>query len=615
MLVLAWALGVLGIILAIAWPDLARAADPPASPTAADSSAERLRQAKDLFRKGVTLLDAGDVERALDYFQRSRAAVPSAPNTTNAAICLEELGRYDEALEVYEELLLKFSADLDPEDRKNLGPKMAFLRAKLGAIDLSSNVDGLVVIDRRPRGKLPFSAPVRVIGGDKHVVRVFKDGYESFETTVDVPAGATRALEAKLAPLAGAGLLRVEDPASEGFEVFVDGARVGTIPWEGTVDLGRHVIWTRKGERGSAPSTIVVLRGQTALVRPAAGDLGAPVTIAISPPTAELLLGDVPLGVRAWEGRLPAGAYVITGSEEGYGSERARLIVPPAQAPGVSLRLRLTMDPDHPRWPHAVVGHPFIEAIGGYAAGGTLHADAERLCPAACAEADPRLARFPRSLRDPHDPTVFGGLAAVRGGYRFRMGLAPELVAGYLGLGLRFTRFREASFYSRASQQSYPVAYTLDDRLSLGGPFLGVGGSFRMPIRPPFALVARTTAGILVARVTDPITGTASAGGDRAEIQVEARDQAILSAMPFVLPELGGELATGSFRLGLSLGVGFFPRLGPRFDHPEIGVAPSCSASRPDAVGCAPGSAIAAGERAYGAFSLWLGQVSLGYVF
>ena len=70
----------------------------------------------------MTLLQANDVERALAYFLRSRAEQASAKNTGNAAICLSRLGRYDEALEMYEELLLRFSGDLDAEDRATLGP-------------------------------------------------------------------------------------------------------------------------------------------------------------------------------------------------------------------------------------------------------------------------------------------------------------------------------------------------------------------------------------------------------------------------------------------------------------------------------------------------------------
>src|SRR5512133_1763754 len=197
-------------------------------------AASALALAKDLFRKGVVLLQANDVERALAYFLRSRDAQASAKNTGNAAICLSRLGRYDEALEMYEELLVHFSADLDAEDRATLVPAMTALRDEVGAVDLSANVDGLVVIDGRARGKLPFSAPVRVLGG-RHTIRIFKDGYVAYEARVDVPLRATIAVDARLSPLSGAGLLRVDDPANAGFEVHVDGAVVGLVPWEGTL--------------------------------------------------------------------------------------------------------------------------------------------------------------------------------------------------------------------------------------------------------------------------------------------------------------------------------------------------------------------------------------------
>jgi hypothetical protein len=44
--------------------------------------------------------DAGDSERALDFFIRSRELYPSPQNTINVALCLTELQRYDEALEL-----------------------------------------------------------------------------------------------------------------------------------------------------------------------------------------------------------------------------------------------------------------------------------------------------------------------------------------------------------------------------------------------------------------------------------------------------------------------------------------------------------------------------------
>src|SRR5262245_1540489 len=72
----------------------------PATDATASAACERLAEAKRWFRQGNALREAGDYERALEFYQRSRALVASAPNTINAAFCLDRLGRYDEALEL-----------------------------------------------------------------------------------------------------------------------------------------------------------------------------------------------------------------------------------------------------------------------------------------------------------------------------------------------------------------------------------------------------------------------------------------------------------------------------------------------------------------------------------
>jgi hypothetical protein len=166
-------------------------------------AAERLKEAKDLFRKGVTLLQAGDVEAALAYFLRSRDAMPSSQNTVDAAICLERLGRYDEALEMYEELVTTFRNDLDDNDRATIGPAMAAVRQKLGTVRVIANVEGMVYLDGRPRTKLPLSVPIRATGG-RHLLRIVKEGFATYERWIDVTVGQETVVLAELASSAKA---------------------------------------------------------------------------------------------------------------------------------------------------------------------------------------------------------------------------------------------------------------------------------------------------------------------------------------------------------------------------------------------------------------------------
>ena len=78
---------------------------------------EKLAKAKEYFRKGVLLYEAEDYERALEHFQASLSTYPSVANTINTALTLDKLGRFDEALALYEKTLVDFEDDLEDDDR------------------------------------------------------------------------------------------------------------------------------------------------------------------------------------------------------------------------------------------------------------------------------------------------------------------------------------------------------------------------------------------------------------------------------------------------------------------------------------------------------------------
>ena len=201
-----------------------------------------LEAATDFFRKGNAEMDAGNHERALEFFQQSRAQVPSIANTNNAALALEKLGRLDEALELYEHLLSAFATRLTSEERTAISNKVAALRGQIGTLEVSASVDGILVIDGKKRGTVPLAAPLRVLPGP-HVVRVIKDGYSPAEATVSVVAGQSARVDLKLEALTAVGRLQVTDASgAAGVEVLVDGAPVGQTPWEGSLGPGRHLV-------------------------------------------------------------------------------------------------------------------------------------------------------------------------------------------------------------------------------------------------------------------------------------------------------------------------------------------------------------------------------------
>jgi hypothetical protein len=554
----------------------------------------KLEKAKELHKKGLKLLEAGDVERALAFFRQSRDVVPSAPNITNIAICLQRLGRYDEALETYELLLTEYADGLDAEDRGAIAPTMKELRGKVGSVFVSANVPGTVVIDGRERGELPLSQPIRVLGG-KRVVRVLAPGYLTFETTVDVAVKETLKVDAKLERLANVGLVRVEASTELAAVVVIDGSEVGTVPWEGPVAVGKHVVQVVAGDRGSALHELTVNDGQIALARPELLPLGPDQRVTVEPRTATITIDGIALGNGTWIGRLPLGDHTITASERGYHTAtrdiKSRPIVTPQD-----LALKLKIDSEHPRWPKPEESGDFwMDAYAGYAGSPSLGGDASSLCPDACNGS----------------VAAHGGLAGLRAGYRFPIRLSLELGAGYALFGSFFTRDVPSSF---GASGQYPITYRIDDSVVVRGPYVAPSVSYRQPLLDWLSLEGRATLGVMFAAVSDDYDAQAVAGQTTSGTIVAQRDLARTVTI-FVAPEVGAVAEAGPIDIGLSLAVPIFPLEGPALDNGPIAPNTDPDDENPGAAGNAPVSTLTSGERAWDTFVMFSPQLSAGYTF
>jgi len=553
----------IALLLSLLAPSLARAED-------------ALAEAKELFRRGVELFEAGDLETALDFFRRSRARFASMQNTLDMAICLEALGREDEALEAYDEAIAAFGKDLSDAERANIARKVRALRAKVGAIDIASNVNGAVVIDGRDRARLPLATPIRVTAGT-HVVRVIKDGFVTFETTIDVGAGERVSIDAKLAPLTTMGGLRVEDSGTSGADVVVDGVVVGAAPWEGTLGLGTHVVWTRKGDVGSAPTRAVVLQGQTALLRLRSAKLGAVASVSVRPASATIALGGLVVGRGRWDAALPAGHYEIDVSEDGYFARHAKFDVVEAGAP-FRADFALEVDGDHPRWGARNPGHFVFGFFGGGGLSPSLGSGSEASCKSHCTRHN-----YPGGV-------IFG----LRGAYELPPRISIEGAGGYLFLGSSLAR--------QVSAQGASLA--LDDEARVSGFWLSAGLSYRVSLPAGWELRPRAHAGFIIAHSTDPVTGTATLAGETApRAIVVAGDTGVAHSTPFfALTEIGLERAWGAWRFGAAVSTFFLPVPGPPSTHGNV------------AIQGAGTSAVLAGERTYGSFVVLMPQLSVSYV-
>ncbi len=553
---------------------------------------ERLTAAKDLFRQGVAVFEAGDVERALEYFRRSRALYPSGKNLTNAAICLDRLGRYDEALELYEEVVAKYLADVEGE-KEAITRALGSLRAKVGSLVVSSNVEGSLVIDGRPRGKLPLTTPLRLLPG-RHLVRIIKDGYMTRESPVEIAAGATTQLDAPLTALVASGGLRVQAIGTPDAEVVIDGAVVGSSPWEGTLSPGVHVVQTRTAQKGSRLLRTTVIAGQTTLTRMEMNALGPYVHVDTVPASAALFIDGIEVAKGKWEGVLPAGKHVMEASEEGYWRKRQSADLETNVGPSKRVELVLDVDRKHPRWPQPPTGHFWVGAAAGWAVAPRIHSDAEKACTDNC-------------------DWAMGGLVEARGGYEFPNRISAELMAGYLSMRSQSTRHIDGSVSSE--QGTHPITWTLDDAVRLKGALVGAGTSMAVPVMGDLWLRPRGSVGIMFAWVSDAVQGHASTGGEPSRAYIEGAGQAAQATTIFVMPEVQLEKRVGNWRFGAALAALWIPQRGPKLSFGRAVVPPNCSRDNPSAVGCAENAQLLSSERAYGAFIAVMPRIGAQLLF
>lgn len=91
-----------------------------------------------------------------------------------------------------------------------------------------------------------------------HTLRVERDGYRPYESTLDVVAGRASSVEVRLEPIKGAALVITDEP---GALIHVDGAPFGFTPAVLSLPIGDHVI--RLSRRGYVPrERPVVIRAE-----------------------------------------------------------------------------------------------------------------------------------------------------------------------------------------------------------------------------------------------------------------------------------------------------------------------------------------------------------------
>jgi hypothetical protein len=270
-----------------------------------------LAEAKRHFDIGFELVDRHAWDAALAELLRSYELHPTAAALKDVAICRRELGRFDEALDAYEQVLARFGAELSADERRAVDADVARIMRFVGALDVTSDPPALVFVDDRERGATPLAHAIRVTVGTRHV-RVVKDGYAPFEAAVIVShdESATR-VAAKLAVVSRLGRLRVTKRTAPPFDVLVDGAVVGRTPWEGQLAVGTHAVSIRHGDHGTIAREVDIGTGTTTDLALEPRVLDGALRIEPTPSDARVIVDGTRVSQGAWSGELPSGEHRV----------------------------------------------------------------------------------------------------------------------------------------------------------------------------------------------------------------------------------------------------------------------------------------------------------------
>jgi len=507
------------------------------SPAGAPTEDARRAEARQHFERGLALAQTGqNWNEALAEFLTSRQLFPTRSATRNAAIASQALGRYADALDLYDLLLREFRDEMPEDTLRTLTAERQALFVHFGHLTLRSNEQGVsVVVDGRERGVIPLPEPLPLQTG-AHIVHLSKEGFESQDHQVFVVAGVHKVLDVPLEPLVGARILTVEAVGGETLDVVVDAATVGKTPWQGNVSAALHSVLLRGPGRGTAPLSVDLREQRSITLSLLPIVLDAKATIEPSPGTASVYVDGQFAGIGTWIGALPSGLHRVDVIAPGYMPLRRSIELKPGSSTRLNARLLLSQTPD------AKPSRFYLEANGGLILARSLRGSTDVAC-----DCDSR-------------SRPFGWTALARVGYRVLPHVAPELGAGYLTLGERSTRTMWAS-----TQPGTPPFRSDDERDSVrfGGPFMFASAAARFFRR--FPMTTRLTAGAALVDVSleNGGTFTGSISGDPVPVtgRLVIEEPSQWALMPFLATELRvGRALTSrlSIDLGASLAV-FFP--------------------------------------------------------
>jgi hypothetical protein len=445
----------------------------------------RKAEARTHFERGLELSEEQAWDAAYAEYHASLGIYPTKAAAKNAALCLRMMHRYAESLEMLERML--GLPNLTPADRAFADREIRDLQRFVGSLVVRVADEGaLVSVDGGDRGRTPLPAPLRVTAGS-HVLRVFKPGFAPFERQLVLAGGQTLTVDVRLEPVAQAGRLRVVEQTGARAEVLVDGADVGTAPWEGPVGAGMHTAALKgEGTLGTQPVSVPVRLNDPATITLALEPLEGQLRIEPTPANAVAAIDGVTLGRGVWEGPVRLGDHRVEVADEGFLPSQQTVRVEKGARRVVAIQLE--RDPSSPLWSAMHPAHVFVEARLAAPAFPTLGGDLAGACSGGCSPG-----------------FAFGGLGELRAGYELSSGLGFSIDGGY-ALVQQTLSNRTDSLQPLPVGSTPPDPGITKDKVLVQGPIVTLSASVHRGDRVKW--LARVAVGGWFGTVSDTRSGT-----------------------------------------------------------------------------------------------------------
>ncbi len=179
------------------------AAQPKTSPPPAVTTAAAPQdEVTALFKQAEAARDAGKFEEAATLLRKAWGLRKTWDIAGNLGLNEKKLGRLPEAAEHLTFALANLPPTADEDAREGLTKALAAVRAEVGAIKLTVDVNGAQVrVGGEAKGASPITDELFVMPGSVQI-EVTKDGYETATQTIELKKGAMQEVSFRLAPIA-----------------------------------------------------------------------------------------------------------------------------------------------------------------------------------------------------------------------------------------------------------------------------------------------------------------------------------------------------------------------------------------------------------------------------